>query len=599
MSLDEPSEFEALSYVWGSKKDDVEIVLGGQVKTVTRNLGSALHHLRNDEKERVLWVDAVCINQGDLGERSSQVQLMQRIYSGASQVVVWLGPLKREDERIIKFIRRLGSDPRLHWTAIQKMDDELLGLYVFLRHEWWSRIWTVQEAVLAKQIVYHRGNIHLSSHDLTGMAASFREHVYTNRCCQTLRFPRNGAGVARDIAPMMDNILQLHRFSLGIRNANFDEVALLFRHRQATNPLDMVYGLLGISCGIKKSSIDYNFSKAKVYELAARDSISHNNNLNILSHISRGKADESHFSSDYSVRWPEDTPSWVPDLTAMDDEARHNMEVMRYRAPFLNLYNACGTLTYKSTKDDPVGKLHLAGVCCDTIEKISNSTLYRTLESDIDIIKDWRDMAGMEKDPGKAYVGGDTVSEAFWRTLYLDIYTSAVPSGGQARSIRRAGAKERDAHLMYWYVALTAPKYCGYGGLTQVIILTFPLPHRYMRISSQERVGIQSRQARLVKRIFEFPDHVSKAIARRRFFISRKGYMGLAPLNIEVDDRICVLAGSRAPFIVRPVQQDDGQTTSRLVCRLLGDSYVHGLMDGEASRLVDDGILEVEDFELV
>ncbi|KAI0912514.1 HET-domain-containing protein [Ustulina deusta] len=527
ISLDEPIEFEALSYVWGSKKDDVEIVLGGQVKTVTRNLGSALHHLRNDEKERVLWVDAVCINQGDLGERSSQVQLMQRIYSGASQVVVWLGPLKREDERIIKFIRRLGSDPRLHWTAIQKMDDELLGLYVFLRHEWWSRIWTVQEAVLAKQI-----------------------HVYTNRCCQTLRFPRNGAGVARDIAPMMDNILQLHRFSLGIRNANFDEVALLFRHRQATNPLDMVYGLLGISC--------------------ARDSISHNNNLNILSHISRGNADESPFSSDYSVRWPEDTPSWVPDLTAMDDEARHNMEVMRYRAPFLNLYNACGTLTYKSTKDDPVGKLHLAGVCCDTIEKISNSTLYRTLESDIDIIKDWRDMAGMEKDPGKAYVGGDTVSEAFWRTLCLDIYTSAVPSGGQARSIRRAGAKERDAHLMYWYVALTAPK-----------------------------VGIQSRQARLVKRIFEFPDHVSKAIARRGFFISRKGYMGLAPLNIEVDDRICVLAGSRAPFIVRPVQQDDGQTTSRLVCRLLGDSYVHGLMDSEASRLVDGGILEVEDFELV
>lgn len=469
ISLDEPSEFEALSYVWGSTEDPVQIILGGQIKSATKNLGSALHYLRNDEKERVLWVDAVCINQDDLDERSSQVQLMQRIYSGASQVVVWLGPLDQSDEPIIKLIRWLVSNLRLHWTAIPDIENELLRLFAVLRDEWWSRIWTVQEAILAKQIVYHRGNIHLSSHDLTSMAESFMEHVYTKRCCQTLKFPKNGAGVAGTIAPMMDNILQLHRFSLGTRNTNFDEVVLLFRHRQATNPLDMVYGLLGISCGIKESSINYNFSKAKVYELAARDSISHNKNLNILSHISRGeKAHEGSFS-DFCVRWPEDTPSWVPDLTAMDSEARYNnTEVMRYRAPFLNLYNACGILTYKSTKNDPVGKLDLAGVCCDTIEKISINITDQTSMAETCAVKDWRDMAGMEKDPDKNYAGGDTVSEAFWRTLCLDIYASAVPSRGQAISIRRAGAKERDAHLMYWYVALTAPKYCGYRGLKQV-----------------------------------------------------------------------------------------------------------------------------------
>ncbi|KAI0868813.1 HET-domain-containing protein [Hypoxylon argillaceum] len=546
ISLDEPSEFEALSYVWGSTEDPVQIILGGQIKSVTKNLGSALHYLRNDEKERVLWVDAVCINQDDLDERSSQVQLMQRIYSGASQVVVWLGPLDQSDEQIIKLIRWLASNPRFHWTAIPDIENELLRLFAVLRDEWWSRIWTVQEAILAKQIVYHRGNIHLSSHDLTSMAESFMEHVYTKRCCQTLKSPKNGAGVAGTIAPMMDNILQLHRFSLGTRNTNFDEVVLLFRHRQATNPLDMVYGLLGISCGIKESSINYNFSKAKVYELAARDSISHNKNLNILSHISRGeKAHEGSFS-DFCVRWPEDTPSWVPDLTAMDSEARYNTEVMRYRAPFLNLYNACGILTYKSTKDDPVGKLDLAGVCCDTIEKISINITDQTSMAETCAVKDWRDMAGMEKDPDKNYAGGDTVSEAFWRTLCLDIYASAVPSRGQAISIRRAGAKERDAHLMY------------------------------MQISGQ-----------------------NKTMAWRRFLISRKGYMGLAPLGIEVGDHICVLASGRAPLIVRPVQQNDGQTNSRLVYRLLGDSYVHGLMDGEVLKLVDDGILNVEDFELV
>lgn len=112
-------------------------------------------------------------------------------------------------------------------------------------------------------------------------------------------------------------------------------------------------------------------------------------------------------------------------------------------------------------------------------------------------------------------------------------------------------------------------------------------------------MSYQSREGKLVRRMLEFPDHVLKTMARRRFLISRKGYMGLAPLGIEVGDHICVLASGRAPLIVRPVQQNDGQTNSRLVCRLLGDSYVHGLMDGEVLKLVDDGILNVEDFELV
>ncbi|KAI0468443.1 HET-domain-containing protein [Xylaria cf. heliscus] len=577
VSLDEPNEFEALSYVWGSNKDLVQIVLSGQVKDVTKNLGSALHHLRNGEKERILWVDAVCINQNDNPERGSQVQLMQRIYSTASSVVVWLGPLQPKNEPILKFIRRLGSNPRLHWTAIQNMKDELMELYIFLSHEWWSRIWTVQEAVLANQIVYHRGNIHISSHDLNGAAASFKEHVFAKKCCQDLRLPKNGIRAADTIERLMDNILRLYHVSLGIRNANFDEVALLFRHRQATNALDMVYGLLGISRGIKKSSINYDFSKAEVYELATRDSISHNNNLHILSQISCGKAHRDIGSTVYSVDWPEDTPSWVLDLTDRDNEARHDIEAIRYRAPFLDHYNACGTLTYKSTKDDSVGKLHLAGVCCDTIEKISDESSEGLLITGIDTIKDWRNMAGMEKDPGKPYIGRETVSEAFWRTLCLDIYASGVPTMDQARFIRRADARERDAHLLYWYMQISKLK----------------------KIKVLKTRGIDTGPTGFVKGMHEFFDHLSKASLRRTFFISRKGYMGLGPLGMQVDDHICVLAGGRAPFIVRPVKQNDGQATSRFVCRLLGDAYVHGLMDGEALRLADDGILQVKDFELI
>ncbi|KAI0547030.1 HET-domain-containing protein [Xylaria curta] len=564
VSLDESNEFEALSYVWGSQRDLIQICVSGQIKYVTSNLASALHHLRNEENERKLWADAVCINQDDNDERNSQVQLMQQIYSGASRVVVWLGPLNNRDQEIINLIKRLGSNLRLHWIAIPKMGQEFfLRLYMFLRHEWWSRIWTVQEAVLAKQMTYYRGKVRLSNHDLTNMAASYKEHVYTTRCCNALTVPdKFGFDVAGYIKAVTDDILHMRQFRLGIRQANFDKVALLFRSREATDPRDHVYGLLGISCGIKESSINYNFSKAKVYELTTRDSLSHDNHLNILSHTFHQSTDTP--GKKWSVCWPKDTPTWVPDWTIKHQ--KDDIDSMRYRLSFLEYYNACGPWTYKSTDDDPAGKLYLAGVRCDTIEAISSEVLGSPDLTNFDIIRDWRNMVGMEKAPGKAYVGGDTVSEAFWRTLCLDIRQSESV-------IRRAGADERGAHLGYWYIMLYHDK--------------------------SSKIRIPKKESNFMKGVLDFYDHVAIAMTQRRFFISHKGYIGLAPLGVEVGDHICVFAGGRVPFIVRAVQQNNDPTMSRLVCRLLGDSYVHGLMDGEATKLMDDGVFQVQDFELI
>jgi hypothetical protein len=59
--------------------------------SVTRNLVEALRTFRHTRKSRVLWADAICINQQDLEERSLQVQLMTRIFSDASRVLIWLG----------------------------------------------------------------------------------------------------------------------------------------------------------------------------------------------------------------------------------------------------------------------------------------------------------------------------------------------------------------------------------------------------------------------------------------------------------------------------------------------------------------------------
>ncbi|KAK8137442.1 Heterokaryon incompatibility protein 6 [Apiospora sp. TS-2023a] len=90
-NLQDKPKYDALSYVWGSTEEDLkEIKLDGAKFAVTKNLHDALTTLRVMHWTQPFWVDALCINQADPQERSHQVGIMDNIYAGASQVVVFL-----------------------------------------------------------------------------------------------------------------------------------------------------------------------------------------------------------------------------------------------------------------------------------------------------------------------------------------------------------------------------------------------------------------------------------------------------------------------------------------------------------------------------
>ncbi|KAK7179105.1 HET-domain-containing protein [Paraphaeosphaeria sporulosa] len=84
-------QFDALSYEWGAQPGSTEISCNAQLTFVTNNLHAALQSLRLPDKQRVLWVDALCINQADKEEKSHQIAMMQQIYSSATRVLIWLG----------------------------------------------------------------------------------------------------------------------------------------------------------------------------------------------------------------------------------------------------------------------------------------------------------------------------------------------------------------------------------------------------------------------------------------------------------------------------------------------------------------------------
>ena len=103
-SLDQTNHiYEALSYVWGDIESSVPIICEGRSLLMTPSLHSALRRLRFTEKKRILWVDAICINQKDDAEKSVQVGLMGCIYQNAGLVIADLGE-RPEDWEVVKHI---------------------------------------------------------------------------------------------------------------------------------------------------------------------------------------------------------------------------------------------------------------------------------------------------------------------------------------------------------------------------------------------------------------------------------------------------------------------------------------------------------------
>ncbi|KAI8623272.1 heterokaryon incompatibility protein-domain-containing protein [Xylariaceae sp. FL1651] len=113
-SLSDKPEYEALSYCWGDPSDKVLIFSDDRPFPVTLNLESALRHLRRSHDERVLWVDAISINQEGLEERAHQVSLMGHIYESASRVVVWLGEASADSHLVFPLCEEMAAS----WASV-------------------------------------------------------------------------------------------------------------------------------------------------------------------------------------------------------------------------------------------------------------------------------------------------------------------------------------------------------------------------------------------------------------------------------------------------------------------------------------------------
>ncbi|KAJ4394365.1 hypothetical protein N0V93_003582 [Gnomoniopsis smithogilvyi] len=342
-------EYEALSYVWGTVICPRAAFINNEPFTITSNLDIALRHLRQGSQERVLWVDALCINQRNDDEKSLQVQLMRTIYSIASKVTVWMGPADNKSTVFLECV-----DETAETTDAKAVLESALS---FFSRDWFTRVWTVQEFELASKepemLCGNRSTYLSAAHFfLCNLHTAFDIHWGT-KSAATVAATQGWSAFTRDLVSSIvdwcgtvpleaaedyqgeiaskmlitDGMLSLRQAlskpskrcitvnSHGEAvagpctklSALFPSVLSSVAHLKATLPVDKIYGILGV-CQFEGKAIepDYSRSVGSVYSHA-------------MAHIL-----VSGFEHGYPF-WPVgmesseaasfQLPSWVPDFS--------------------------------------------------------------------------------------------------------------------------------------------------------------------------------------------------------------------------------------------------------------------------------------------
>ena len=139
--------FDAVSYVWGDDGPQNEIMVEGWPCLVRKNLWQFLLEWRDATAVKIVWIDALCINQNDLTERGRQVQLMGDLYRSAVRVLIWLGPSTVATDHAMEM---LGTAKIVEVQLSLLAGEESSALTDWCENPYWSRIWIIQEVLLAR-----------------------------------------------------------------------------------------------------------------------------------------------------------------------------------------------------------------------------------------------------------------------------------------------------------------------------------------------------------------------------------------------------------------------------------------------------------------
>jgi hypothetical protein len=704
VNLDEDPEYEALSYTWGDPTVTQPIRVNDSLRQFTSNLVLALQYLRYDDRDRYLWVDAVCINQADTVERGQQVTMMGQIYSKAKDVIVWLGeeqsippnalrPFnfatsfqeveKQGINRLKKILlanipgdlsgrpslddslnqlrldgksptddRDTNSDPGqvdfdndkvlLAFTVLFMLSQDthilalvedgtpeqndfretiLDALAEVFRRPWWSRMWVVQEIVLAKDVTVMYGDISAPWEMFASAGLGVERH--RNSCCFETRSQKQQFWAT--LSTISNEILEIEQSQL-LRRGD-DEVARFFkeygkegaeapkgglirqnrtklgayiwhtRQRIATDPRDKVYGVLGLVpdwLDTEPIVPDYSTSSYHVFRDATLKLIRGQRNFDIFCEVQGRWSNhpdlqsfiKSHKSPstailekmiNYNRTYGPYLPSWVPDLTAPAPYHQADRQAKLLLTTCVSIANmplevhdkyVISTLSLSIDVVIDAGPIlfippghtsEAKGVLTDTL---SSAHVFKDWSSSIISLKCFM--------PDNYPLGGGTFEQAFMRTVCGGVKWRRHPHGNR-RPIFILEFGMGDG----FYNELEDSDLAVYKQWEDWVLRN---QHLSLPEYCQQR-GLEEGALRSLNKAV-----ISNCLGRR-FFCTLKGYIGMGPPGMQPGDVIKVPFGSRTPFVVRAGGEAQLSTKGLQRCfTLIGDCYVQGIMRGEIQQ---------------
>ncbi|KAK0644234.1 heterokaryon incompatibility protein-domain-containing protein [Cercophora newfieldiana] len=600
-------KYDALSYCWGSLTAAATLYCNGALVSITTNLAEALRAFRLPEEPRTLWVDALCINQKDSREKSHQIPLMNRIYRGASSVQIWLGndtpsqPLTQA-LNILRNVHRLcarwGWDLNFAYIMLQRelwkesglpdiADDAWRSIKYLVEMPWFSRTWVIQEVILSRDAYLHSNNTSLRWLEFCTAYLSLSPEFVVMRPDMLPTLPA--------YARVMELMLSYHK--AGAASTDLNLLAFFENHRlaQATDPRDKIYGFLGIHeelAGALPQGIipDYESSIQEVYAATATRIIQRTNSLEVLGSAGLRKPGEG----------VADLPSWVPDWSISDIASTLNYKTVD--GTYLYNFNATGTTSLHSCPAVFEGdQLHLSGFCFDKVIEVGDAndlplrkgtatvSILQVVPQTAALFLSWFRASGcLQRD--KKYPGGRDMVGAFVQTIFLGHVPPVLWTEETATNMSSL------LFSLSYNLKQRRSKDSSQPTSARIVNLLLGVLLRHVR------PGAFSLLARALKRLedrrpvspimrAEYADMSNRQQERevgayhalyvrlrslsRRLFVTKGGYMGLGPREMQPGDEVFLVRGSRTPLVFRA---KPGSVQRELV----GDCYVCGIMQGEA-----------------
>jgi hypothetical protein len=433
ISLDEvclgtEPRYEALSYTWATKDGDDRrsscIECEGGELLVTKNCEAALRRLRENDGERILWIDAVCIDQDNIDERNHQVQLMKEVYNTAHQVIIWLSEASTDlDEEIGRpvsdiymeyldlmgsqiaqlreegkdgsaspFYQKLGSEA--YRFALNKSQPSPLwrGFQDIHNRRWWSRIWVIQEEALSRSAFLVCG-AEVTSYDNFQVLFNIVLHEEGRKSLilwDTLQESKYHAQIRSSARLPSPSTLE-----------NVSNVLTCTRRLESSDPRDHVFGLLGISEAMEDAlpSPDYSRSVAWLFTEITKTLMIGLDSIDLL-------LSARNIEANIAL----ELPSWVPDWSKPPTMG------VPWEAASIRVYNTARNSKAKFEID--ADTLKALGRCFDNLThtSITDPQSYGPQSTAFEQILGWQASCCLGL-PLLSYPTREMPRDALWRTL--------------------------------------------------------------------------------------------------------------------------------------------------------------------------------------